>query len=58
MKRIVLFAAAGLLASASIVAASVSTGTKTETKVEKKEVKKAVKEKKDCSSYKRHCPFS
>ena len=53
MKKIVLVAAAGLLTTATIIAASVNTGKKPETK---KEVKKEVK--KDCSKAKRtHCFF-
>lgn len=53
MKKIVLVAAAGFLTTATLIAASVSTGKKQETK---KEIKK--ENKKDCSKAKRtHCFF-
>lgn len=56
MKKIVLIAAAGLITTASIVAATVSTGKKTEKKAVKSEV---VKEKKECNRAKKsNCMFS
>jgi len=57
MKKIVLFAAAGMLATASIVYATVAS----EKKIAKSETKKEVTVKKDCNKSKKasthHCIF-